>query len=286
MAGILFMLLSSLFFTASDVLGKYLTQHYPNSQITWLRSIIGLFFIAVYAFSTGQARYLHSNQPGWHFFRSVITLILLIAIFYSLKNIPLPEFIAIIFSSPFFIALLSPWLLHEKVSKRSWIAIVIGFTGILIVTRPTPDHFHIAHLTALFCALCTATLTVTARRLATTESSIALNFYMYPFSIVAILYWTVSDWVKPTAIDWLYFIGLGFAATAALWCVVNAMKNARPAVVYPIDYVRVVWSITVAYFFWDEIPDKLTWLGIIVIMISGLYIVTHGRSAGAGSSGK
>lgn len=271
------MLLSTIFFTLSDVLGKYLTGIYPIAQVTWLRCIFGLLFITVYMLATGQQEQLQTGQPKWHLLRGILAIFLLLSIFYSLDNIPLAEFIAIMFSSPFFIALLSPWLLHERVSRQSWIAIMTGFIGILIVTRPTPDHFHIAHITALVCALCTACLTVTARRLSTTESAIALNFYMYPLSIVILAMWAVQTWIKPSLVDWFMFAGIGFTATAALWCVIRAMSNARPAVIAPIDYVRMVWTIMVAWLIWQELPDALTWTGILIIAVCGLFIVTYGK---------
>jgi drug/metabolite transporter (DMT)-like permease len=225
----------------------------------------------------GQANGLRTRNPGWHVFRSCLAVVLLPAIFYGLNHIPLAEFIAIIFAAPFFVAILTPILLRERVAGRAWLAIGMGFCGILIVTRPTPDHFHIAHLTTLFCAASTATLSVTARRLAVTESMFALNFYLYPAIILVYFLPTVWGWQTPTPLDWGLFAALGFTATAALWCVIIAVRHAKPAVIAPIDYIRIVWTIAVGWLFWDEIPDAMTWLGILVIAACGLYIVTHGR---------
>ena len=271
------MLLSSVFFTASDVLGKFLIADYPLAEVTWLRSVFGLAILIVISMALGQSNRLRTRNPGWHAFRSCLSVVLLPAIFYGLNHIPLAEFIAIIFAAPFFVAILTPLLLHERVAGKAWLAIGMGFCGILIVTRPTPDHFHIAHLTTLFCAASTATLSVTARRLIKADSLFALNFYLYPAGILVYFFPTIQNWRAPDPLDWLLFVALGFTATAALWCVILAVRHARPAFVAPIDYIRIIWTIAVGWLFWNEIPDSTTWLGILVIAACGLYIVTHGR---------
>ena len=271
------MFLSTVFFSASDVLGKYLIADYPLAVVTWLRSVLGLIMLLMFAQATNQARSYRTRYPRWHLFRSCLSIFLLPAIFYSLNHIPLAEFIAIIFAAPFFIAILTPLLLKERVAGTAWLAIIIGFCGILIITRPTPDHFRLAHLTALFCAAATAALSVTARRLSGTDSLFALNVYLYPASILVFSVPAIMDWRSPSPLDWLLFTALGFTATAALWCVILAVKNARPAVVAPIDYIRMIWTIAVGWLFWNEIPDSFSWIGIMIITACGLYIVTQGR---------
>jgi drug/metabolite transporter (DMT)-like permease len=172
---------------------------------------------------------------------------------------------------------MSPLVLREKVSLHSWIAICVGFIGILIVLRPTPDHFHLAQLAALCVALSIATLSVTARLLSTTESGVALNFYIYPANVLISAYWAIDTWVTPTAFDWFLFITLGTCATAALGCFVQSLRYAMPAVVSPIDYARMLWMISIGYVIWGEVPTPITWVGIIIIIASGIYVVSHGK---------
>ncbi|MFQ5660221.1 MAG: DMT family transporter [Gammaproteobacteria bacterium] len=276
--GIFFMLLATVLFSASDALGKLLTGIYPVVQVTWIRSVLGLLFIGSYAITTKRTGQLITGKHGWHLLRSLLSTLLLLGIFFSLKHIPLAEVVSIAFSTPFIVALLSPAFVHEKVSMQSWIAIATGFTGILIIVRPTPDHFHIAHLVMLGFATSAALLILTARRLALTESAVSLNFYLYPVTIIITSFWAHAVWVMPTITDWLLFVCLGFFATSALGCIIQAMRYARPAVVAPIDYVRIIWTIIVGYLFWHEIPDPVTWIGIAIIVISGIYIVSHGRT--------
>lgn len=276
--GISYMAIGTLFFSMSDALGKWLTAIYPIIQISWIRSVLGIVIIVLYAVFSHRREQLRTSKPGWHLARSILSTGVMLGIFYGLKYLPLTEFVSIVFAAPFIIALLSPRFLNEPVASHSWLAIIIGFTGILIVLRPTPSHFHMAHLATLAVAASIAFLVLTARRLSTSESPVALNFYIYPFNIVVCFYWAVSDWVMPSATDWLLFIALGASSTAALVCFLQAMRYAQPAVVAPMDYIRIIWTALISYYIWQEIPDAFTWLGIAVIVASGMYIVSHGKS--------
>jgi len=273
--GISFMLLSTVFFTLGDALGKWLAASYPIIQLAWIRCILGVLVIGLYAVATGRVKQLKTTRPGWHIFRGVFSIGMILGVFYGLKNLALAEFVSIMFSTSFFIAILSPWLLHERVNTHSWIVIAVGFIGVLFVLRPTPEHFHIAHLTTLLTAATGAVLIISSRWLAITESALALNLYLYPLTILAIWYWAIATWVAPSTIDWLLFIALGISSTAALGCLLQAMRFARPTIVVPLDYVRIIWIILIGYVIWQEIPDPITWIGIITIVSSGIYLVRH-----------
>lgn len=276
--GISFILIGTVFIALTDALGKWLTASYPIMQVAWVRGIVGIFLIAAFALATGRTRQLRTHQPGWHLLRGAISVVTMICLFYGLKHIPLAEFIAIVFSAPFFIALLSPRFLHEHVSRRSWIAIGIGFAGILLVAHPTPGHFHPAHVATLTVTALVAVLVVSARYLSTSETPLALNFYMYPFNVIVPAWWALTDWVTPTATDWLLFLAIGITSTLAVSCGLQAMRHARPATIAPLDYVRLVWITLLGYFIWGELPGPITWIGIVVIVAAGIYVVTHGRA--------
>jgi drug/metabolite transporter (DMT)-like permease len=275
--GIAFMLLATLNFTASDSLGKLVAEHYSVPQATLLRCVLGMLFIGVYAAGRGQFYHFRIKRPAWHVLRGCVHVTLVLGLFYGLKMIPLAEVISIVFASPFIVALLSPLMLHEKVSRQSWTAIGIGFFGVLIIARPTPEHFHFAHLVVLISATCSSLLIITARRLADTESVITLNFFLYPIPILVTSLWAAQDWATPSFNDWLVFIAMALTSTLAVIFVTQAMHHARPAVVAPIDYLRLAWTPIIGYVFWGEVPGLLIWLGIGAIIISGVYIVRQGR---------
>ncbi len=276
--GIAWMLTGAFLFSVADALGKALSANIPVVQITWLRCVIAIILVGLFVALRGGIAHLKTARPGWHFFRSIVGMMAMLSIFYSLSKIPLAEFTAIVFAQPFILSILSFFLLGENISRQSWIAIVIGFAGILFVARPSPDHFHIAHLVTLITAFSLACLAVTARYLSTTESVYSLNFYIYPVTIVSALYWTLTTWVQPTTQQWLMIAGLGFTATVAFGCVVQAMRSARPSVVAPIDYSRLVWAVLFGFWFWNDFPDTYTWMGVALIFGSGIYVASHAHS--------
>jgi len=276
--GITYMVLATMSFAVADATGKLLTHKYPFMQIVWLRSVLGMAFLGLAILSTGRLQLFRTRRIGWHLSRTLVGIMLITGIFTGLKYIPLAEVTSIIFANPFMVAIFTPIFLKEKVSRHTYFAIIIGFIGILIVARPTPDHFHYAHLFMLGFATATAYLIITARKLADTEHVLTLNFYLYPGIIIFSTYHALSGWQTPDALAWVLFVCVAFSATLALFFVTQAMHNARPAEVAPIDYCRIIWTVSIGYFIWDEFPDPLTWVGIIIIIISGIYVVTHGRA--------
>jgi drug/metabolite transporter (DMT)-like permease len=271
--GMFCMFTATLFFGIADATGKYLSTDLPILQVAWLRGTIGLGLLLLFAVTSGRAHQLKTSRPGWHFFRSLLGVLLLTSIFYSLKYIPLAEVTAIAFSSPFIIALASPLILKESVRKKSWLAIGIGFIGVIIVMRPTANDFHLAHLSAFLFACSLALSTVTARKLITTESPLALNVYMYPAMVVGMSYLAISQWISPDWFKWLLLFVLGFAATSAVGLMVIAVQYVKPSTIAPIDYCRIIWAILLGYIIWGDIPDLYTWVGIVIICLTGLFVL-------------
>ena len=274
----MYMVLATMSFAVADATGKLLTEKYPFMQIVWLRSVLGMTFIGLAILGTGRLQLFKTRRIGWHLSRTLVGIMLITGIFTGLKYIPLAEVTSIIFANPFIVAIFTPVFLKQAVSKHTYFAIAIGFIGILIVARPTPDHFHFAHLFMLGFATATAYLIITARKLVDTEHVLTLNFYLYPGIIIFSTYQALSGWQSPDLLAWFLFLCVAASATLALFFVTQAMHNARPAEVAPIDYCRIIWTVSIGYLFWDEFPDPVTWIGIIIIIISGIYVVTHGRS--------
>jgi len=271
------MLVATLLFALTDALSKWLVESYSIIQIVWIRSIVGLLLFGIYVIVIKKPQQLKTANAGWHLLRGLLSVALLFSLFYGIKHIPLAEYVALIFSVPILAAIFSPWFLNEKVSTYTWSVIGIGFIGILFIARPTPDHFHIAHLVMLGAATAMAMLMITARKLSKTETLASLNFYLYPITIIVCAYGALQSWKAPGLLDWSLFILLGISATTALGCVIQAVRYAKPSIVLPIDYIRIIWIILIGYFIWDEIPDLMTWIGMLIIVSSGFYIVRHNR---------
>lgn len=276
------MVLATLCFAIADALAKLLTEQYPFMQVIWLRGFFGLLLIGGVILGSGNLQHFATRRPGWHLSRTLVGIVLTAGIFTGLKYLPLAEVTALVFANPLIIALWSSLVLKEPVRRSTFVAILLGLAGVILVVRPTPDHFHFAHLFMLGFAAATAFLIITARRLSDTESVLALNFYLYPGILVFASFWAFRNWVAPDLLDWLIFFGISFFATVALFSVTKAMRYALPTRVAPFDYTRIIWTVLIGYIFWGEMPDAITWMGILIIVSCGLYIVTRDRMAVVG----
>jgi len=273
--GIIFILLGSISFATADVLGKFATQGYPLAEVIWFRSFFGLALIGAAIIATGNLAQFKSIRPVAHFKRSLAGMAMNSCMLVGLKYIPLAEVTALAFAAPMVIAIFSTLVLKEALGKNLLIAILVGFVGVLIVIRPTPNHFHFAHLVMLGFVLSSAYISVTARQLMKTETVLTLNFYLYPTNVIISGIFAWQAWITPDLISLAAMFGVALFATLALLSFTRAFHYASPARVMPFDYSRIIWTITFGLIIWQEIPDSLTWVGIAIIMICGLYIVTH-----------
>jgi drug/metabolite transporter (DMT)-like permease len=281
--GICYMLLASFLFALADALGKQLMGLYPFMQVIWLRCAFGILFIGAAILARGSGRF-RSRYPRWHLARSVVGIMLTTGIFMGLKYIPLAEVTALVFATPLLVALHTTVVMKEKIGHGPFAAILLGFGGVLLVVRPSPDHFHFAHLFVLGFACASAFMSITARRLSGSESILTLNFYVYPASLLLSSYSAWTQWQAPDIAGWWLFIGVSGLATLALLCVTKAMHCASPALVTPFDYTRIVWTVGIGWLVWGEFPDHLTGAGILVIIGCGLYLVTRPRAAPAATA--
>jgi drug/metabolite transporter (DMT)-like permease len=196
----------------------------------------------------------------------------------GLKFIPLAEVTAVVFATPLIVAVYSTVIQKEPMGRGMFIAILLGFLGVLVVVRPTPYHFHFAHLVMLLFAVSSAYLSITARALIKTESPLTLNLYIYPATIILGGYFAWRDWVTPDLLSLAALFGVALFASIALLSITKAVHCASPARVAPFDYSRMIWTVSIGLIFWGELPDAITWIGISVIIFCGIYILRHSRN--------
>ena len=275
--GVLFMLLGSVLFAVADALGKFTTQGFPLFQVIWLRSVFGAMLVALVIAGNQSWRDFRTTNYRAHIKRSIAGALLSGFMLTGLKYIPLAEVTAIAFAVPMIVAVYSAMALEEHVGKGIFVAILLGLGGVLLVVRPTPDHFHFGHLAMLGFALSSAYLSISARALAKTESALTLNLSVYPAGVIFFAPFALTDWVMPDLVSFAALFGVALFATLALLSITHAVHLATPARLTPFDYSRIIWSVTLGFLFWDELPDAITWTGIAIIVCCGLYIMNHGR---------
>ena len=273
--GILFLLAATLVVALADASAKWLAATYPISQIIFLRCTTGLVLVTLFIACFGRFSDLRSRRLHWHGVRAALITVTMLGVYYALASIPMVEVEAIGHAAPFFVGLLSPWFLKEKVTGHNWLAIAIGFAGILIILRPDPERFHIAHLYMFFCAASYGALILIARRISDTESVLAINFYIYPLTVLVTAFIARGVWVPPTPSDWCLFLLQGLFATAATLLFLAGLRTVDATLAATLDYTTLIWVSIIGFTVWGESPDPLTAAGILLIVASGIYIVRH-----------
>ena len=285
LAGIALMITGIASFAVMDAIIKWLTAAYPVPQVIALRSWFGLPFLFWLAMREGGLPALRTRRPMVHAGRFLLVLLLSLGFFYALSKMKLADAIAIAFAAPIIITALSVPLLREAVGLRRWIAIVVGFAGVLIILRPGGGVFDWAALAALGSAVVYALLMITTRAFKSTESSASLMLYpqlgISLSGIVMVLYF----WVTPTPFDLGLFALAGLFGSIGVMCITHAFRLAPAAAIAPFEYTALLWATLLGYLLWDELPDSVTLLGAGVVIASGLYIIyREARKAGRGAT--
>jgi drug/metabolite transporter (DMT)-like permease len=273
LAGIAMMLAGIAGFAVMDATIKFLTEGYPVPQVIALRSWFGLPILVFLAMREGGLPAMHTSRPLVHIGRYLLVLLLSLSFFWALSNMKLVDAVAIAFAAPIIITALSVPLLREPVGLRRWIAIGVGFCGVLIMLRPGMGVFQWAAMAALGSAVVYALLMVTTRAFKNTESTASLMLYPQIGISLTGLLMVNFFWVTPTLFDLALFALAGFFGSIGVLCITHAFRLAPAATIAPFEYTALLWATLLGYFLWGELPDNITLLGASVVIASGLYIL-------------
>lgn len=280
---ILLMNLAVFLFTAMDSIIKSIseTYHYPTGELVFVRNLFAFLPLLGYMLVVERRLQLRTRRPWGHVWRSAFGVSAMYFFFWSYQLLPLSEAIALGLSGPIFLTVLSVPLLGEKVGWRRWSAVIIGFIGVLIMTRPGSGVFDPAALVPLLASVFYALAMISIRRLAATEPPTTIVFYFTIFATIAALFTLPLGRLDPSLawqwprsageIGWLVLIGMmGGAAQIAL---TTAFRRASVSVVAPFDYMALVYGFLLGFMLFDELPDEYLIIGGLVVVASGIYII-------------
>ncbi len=260
-------------FAVMDATIKWLVADYHVVQVAALRSWFGLPLLCLFALRGGGLRRLKTSRPGVHFGRYLMVLGLTFCFFWALSQMKLVDAIAISFAAPIFITVLSMPLLRESVGLHRWLAVGIGFAGVLVMLRPGFGVFQWAALVVLLSVVFYALLMITTRAFKNTESSASLMLYpQLGMSLTGVLL-APFFWITPSLWDLLLFALAGTFGSVGVMCVTHAFRLGPAAVITPFEYSALIWATLLGYLLWDELPDRFTLFGAAIVVASGLYIV-------------
>ena len=298
---IIYIILAQIFFTTLDMAVKFVSEDYALHQITLIRAIVSILFTLIILVPLdGGYKYLLSKRLGLHLLRGFGIVVANLCFFTALVTIPLAETTAIFFIAPLLITTLSVFLIGEKVALRSWIAVFVGFLGVVIMFRPDLGFFNAAYLLPLVAALVYSLVQIATRIMGEAEKASTMVFYIqlnhFFFSgLVGLIfgggnladksqpinYYLLRAWKIPNWEDLIIMIGIGLLGGLGAYFISNAYRISKAGIIAPFEYVAIpfaiFWSITI----FGDLPDIGSWLGIFLIAGAGLYVVysetIHGR---------
>ncbi len=265
------MFLSICAFSIMDVIVKW-SVDYPIGQVLFFRGFFGIVF---YFFIIPKNRihdFYITKRAGLHFLRCFSGLIALVAIFIALRSLPLATVVSISFAAPIFTTIFSIFLLSEKVGIYRWLAVIIGFIGILIITEPGITNLNIYYIFPIIFCLGLSYVAITIRQLSTSEPVWLISFY-FSLSITLLSFFTIPQgWIMPDLKDFLILSMIGiFGGVANLW-LSQSYKYSEVSLVTPLKYLALVFAIIFGYFIWNEIPTIKTLIGALLVIVSTMII--------------
>lgn len=268
----LLMILAFCFFSVMMTLIKLLGAHLPLAQILFVRQILVLALLALVV-GHGMRGVLRTARPGLQVLRASFSLGAMFFGFLAIIHLPMAEATSLGFSQVLFVTLGAILVLGEKVDGRRWIAMIVGFAGVLIILRPTGQAMSFYAISAIIGAAFGAGITITVRMLGQSERTETILFWQGLLMSLALLLPTWWLWVAPTAREWLWLIATGIVGTAGQWLITRAYQYGEASALAPLDFVRLLLATAAGFIVFGEIPDLVTVLGAGLVVLGTLYTV-------------
>jgi drug/metabolite transporter (DMT)-like permease len=276
--GVLLMLFGMALFSLNDALGKWLVASHSVGQVLLIRSLAALVVLAPFLWTFGIARLVRIERPGLQALRVLFSTAEVFCFYVAVRDLPLADVMTFWLAAPIYVAAVSPFLLGERVGARRWIAVGLGFAGVLIALAPSGAVSGTATAAAMIGSACFAAMVITGRSLRGTPDT-ALVFWQLIGAGLAGAVAAPLAWTQPTAFDWGLLSLLGVVAMGAHICVTRALKLADAALVAPLQYTLLPWAILLGWLFFGDVPTTAMLIGGLVIVAAGLLLLLPERGS-------
>ena len=283
--GILYMLFASFLFAIMGGFAKELSQNMSSLQVVFFRNIFGVVLISLTILKTPIKQ--TGGKPFLLFFRGLMGFLALLAFFYNIAYISLADAMTFSKTSPIFTAFFAYVFLKEKLSAYGWIALFVGFVGIILITQPDGFMLKKTDILGIFSGIGAALAYTSVRELKKfyDTRSIVLSFMtvgtvgpivllaLEPFLHVESLDFMFAKFVMPSMNDWFFIVGLGVFATLAQVYMTKAYGETKAGIVGAVSYSNIVFAIIIGLIMGDSFPNLITSIGIIAIFIAGMLVI-------------
>ena len=269
--GILYMLLAVCTFSVMDLLVKW-SSEYPTGEVLFFRGFFGLLPTFFLIPKNKLKTFYKTNRPKEHLFRCLMGLIALVAIVIALRKLPLAVVVSLSFAAPLFITVLSIFLLSEKVGLFRWGAVLIGFIGVIVISEPRFDQMNIYYLLPLIFCIGMAFVTITIRKLSTSEPIWLISIFFTITISIAGLFTISMGWKMPDLKDFILLALIGVTGGSANLFLTQSYKLSEVSLVAPLKYLSLVFAVIFGYLIWNEVPTFKTLIGASLVIFASLII--------------
>ena len=267
--GIAYMLISALFFALMSAAVKF-AGDIPTMEKVFFRNIIGVVFSVYAILKSGES--FKGNNTKFLSYRALLGFLGVVFSFYAIGNLPLGDAVVLNQMNPFFVIIFAGLFLGERIDKLQIVAIIVALTGVVFVAQPQFNYTMIPAIMGLLSAVFAASAYTMIRYLSHTETSNAIIFYFTSISsLLTIPFMIFGDFVMPTFTDLIILLAVGIFATLAQYFMTIAYSYAPAGDLSIYSYANTVFSIVIGIIIWNEVPNFLSTLGVILILI-GAYI--------------
>ena len=269
--GFFYMFISVCAFSLMDVIVKW-SDDYPVGQVLFFRGFCGIIPILFLIPKERFFDFYKTERPALHIKRCLAGLIAIVSIFVALRNLPLATVVSISFASPIFTTIFSIFLLKEKVGFYRWLAVFVGFIGIIIISEPGFSSLNIYYIYPIIFCLGLSYVAIAIRKLSSTEPVWLISFF-FSFSILIFSFFSLyQQWIMPSFIDLILLSSIGILGGIANLWLSQSYKYSEVSLVSPLKYLALVFAIIFGYLVWDEIPTIKTLMGALLVILSSFII--------------
>jgi len=265
------MFMSVCAFSIMDLIVKW-SDSYPLGQVLFFRGFFGVLLYFLIMPRDRIKNFYYTKRPGLHFLRCFFGLIALLSIFTALRNLPLATVVSITFAAPIFTTILSIFLLSEKVGFYRWLAVIVGFVGIIIITEPGLTSLNIYFIYPVIFCLGMSYVAITIRQLSTSEPVWLISLYFSATITLASFFTIPYGWIMPDVKDLILLMSIGILGGAANLWLSQSYKFSEVSLVTPLKYLALVFAIIFGYLIWNEVPSIKTLIGAFLVITSSIII--------------
>lgn len=277
--GILLAAVAWFLFACMDSCTKYLTTHYDVPVVVAMRYLVHLFLMLAILAPRHSQTLVKTQRRGWVIVRGTTLAVVSLFMALALQRMPIAETTAICFSAPIIVVLLARTFLDERIGIIGWLAVIIGFMGVMLIVRPGSGLDPLGVVFALLGAVMGAIYQLLSRVLASTEKAIAMLFYAALMG--SIIYGFLLPWFWENKIPTLFEIGLflflGVSGGVGHYLFTLAYRYASASTLAPVTYLQILWAGFLGWILFDTIPDTMGIVGMIIVTLAGFLIALKSR---------